>query len=113
MATEITNAVWRVEQGERESFTFPVVDNDDTAFPLAGWSVDAKVKDRPGGTTLYTFPGSAVSVVGNEITLTITAAASTAWTFTHGWFRVVIADDDPDDPQKFRVIAGTLVIDPD
>jgi hypothetical protein len=113
MATEITDAVWRIEQGERETLAFPVLDDDDDPFPIGGWSVDAKIKTRPGGDTLHTFPAADITIASNQITLRIPAATSAAWTFTSGWFRVVIADDDPDDQQKFRVLSGTFVVDPD
>lgn len=112
MAQE-TVAPWRIQQGERKTLSAPIIDDNDDPFSVNGWTVDVKIKDRPGGTTLYTFPDEQVTVTGGStIELLIPAAVSAAWTFTTGWYRVMVSDDDPDDPQAFQVLSGTFVVDP-
>lgn len=107
---------WRVEQGEREQLVIPVLD-DTAAANITGWTVDAQIKNRAGGDTLYTWPAGLayVSASGTSVTITIPAAVSAAWVWRIGWWRVVITDpaSDPDDPTVHRIIEGPLVIDPD
>lgn len=116
MSADTTEFPWLVEAGERETLTFPILDGNGVAVAIPGWTVDAKIKTRPGGAVLYTFPTSAITVtttVGSTVRLIIPASVSAAWTFTTGWYRVKVADDDPDDPNAFRVLAGPLIVDPD
>lgn len=107
---------WRLEAGERAEISFPVVDADDVPVDVEGWTVDAKIRTRPGGTVLYTFPADYVSIDSSGlVTVTIPAPVSAAWVFTNGWYRVVITDPNssPDDPNAQRVLQGVVVIDPD
>jgi hypothetical protein len=107
---------WRVEAGERETLTFTVLDADGQLFPLDGWAASATIRDRPGGTLLYTFPAEnvAVDTDENSIVLTVPAPVSAGWTFTLGHYSVFITDPatDPDDPATYRVLAGAFVVDP-
>ena len=105
---------WRIEQGERERLAIPV-SKDGSPQDLAGWTIDAKIKDRKGGAELYVFPPELIEVDGSTITLTVPVPVSAAWTWTVGWWRVVITapDPDPDDPDSSRVIQGPFLVDRD
>lgn len=106
---------WRIEQGEREVIRIPVLDDENADYPIEGWTVDATIKDRPGGTVIYTWPVEQITVTGNIIELVLPAAASLAWTWTVGWWRVKITDptSDANDRTVYRVIQGPLVVEPD
>lgn len=113
---DTTTFAWRIEAGERSEISFPVVDADNTPVDVEGWTVDAKIRNRPGGTVLYTFPVDYVSIDSSgTVTVTIPAPISASWAFTSGWYRVVITDPNSsaDDPNAQRVVQGVLVVDPD
>jgi hypothetical protein len=113
---DTTTYGWRIEAGERSEISFPVLDSAGDEVDVEGWTVDAKIRTRPGGTVLYTFPTDYVSIDSSgTVTVTIPAPVSKAWAFTAGWYRVVITDPDSslDDPDSQRVVQGVVVIDPD
>jgi hypothetical protein len=116
MATDTKIEGWRVEKGERETLTFPVLDVAGEPFPIDGWEVTATIRDRPGGTLLYTFPAEQAVVNSDENTvqLVLPAPVSTAWSWWTGWYSIFIQDPDtdPDDPAAYRVLAGPFVVDP-
>lgn len=116
MADDTTDYAWRVEAGEREILNFSIQNAEGETTPIPGWSVDAKIYDRPGGNVLYTFPSADAALVGGGagIRLKIPAAVSAAWQFTSAWYRVVVTDPVtvPADPDTQRVLQGTLVVDP-
>ena len=113
--SDTTDFAWRVEQGERETIHIPILDSDNAEYLIDGWEVDATIKDRPGGTVLYTWPGEQITVNGNIIELVVPAAVSLTWTWTVGWWRVKITDptSDENDPTVYRVIQGPFVVEPD
>jgi hypothetical protein len=115
MAADTRLQPWRIEKGERESVTFPVLDVDGNPFPIDGWNVTATVRTRPNGALLYTWPSQNVTVDpdNNAIVLVIPAPTSTAWTFTTGHYSVQITDpgSDPADPSTYRVLHGVFVVD--
>jgi hypothetical protein len=107
---------WRIEQGERERLEIPILNADGDPFVITGWTVDAKVKTEPGGTVLYTWPASSITIASNLLTLEIPGPVSAAWTWTTGWWRAVITEPnpaDPADPDVHRVIQGTFIMDRD
>ena len=109
-----TEKLWRIKAGQREQRTFTVVD-DATLVDVTGWQVDARIRSRPGGPVVYTFPAEHVTTDGAAVTLTIPAPTSAVWTWPSGWYRCVLTAPagDPDDPQRSRVLEGVFVIDPD
>jgi hypothetical protein len=104
---------WRVERGERETATFPVLTGADL-FPIEGWSVSAQILDRDDE-LLYDFPTDHASVNpdDNTVQLLIPAPVSALWTWTTARYRVEISDpsSDPADPATYRVLQGVLVLD--
>lgn len=105
---------WRLEQGERERLEIPVLGPDDTEHDITGWVVDAQVKTSPGGETLYTWPPELITVDGHVITLLVPGPTSAAWTWSTGWWRVVVTEPspaDPADPDTFRIIQGSILVD--
>lgn len=120
MSTPVTHTLyypWRIEAGEREVLSFPVL-NGTTPFPIPGYTADCKIKDRPGGTVLYTFPAglAVVSVDGLTVTLTVPPPISLAWTFRYGWWRLKVTEPTPADPLNpniQRIANGPLLVVPD
>ena len=106
---------WRVEQGERTRITIPILDSAGDPYDVTGWAVDAQIKAAPGGCSLYTWPAELITIDGAEVELVIPAAVSSLWTWTSGWWRVVITDpnSNPADLDTYRVIQGdfTLLLD--
>ncbi len=116
-APDTTTWTWHVEAGERQVLVIPVLDDTNAEFSVLGWTVDAKIKTRPGGETLYTWPAEHAEITdgGVSVTLTIPGPVSEAWLFREAWYRVEISDpaSDPDDPSVERILQGQLVVDPD
>lgn len=114
--------VWRIEAGERERLSIPVLAEDDGPADLTGYLIDAQIKISQGGAVLYTFPAEHISVEVPEdpelppnIVLLIPAPVSAAWPWSVGWWRLLITapDADPDDPDTHRIIAGPFIVSPD
>lgn len=108
---------WRIEAGEREVLVIPVLDDDNAEFAITGWTVDAQIKTRAGGETLYTWPAEHAQITdgGTTVTLTIPGPVSATWMFRTAWYRVEVTDpgSDPDDPGVERILQGPLEVDPD
>lgn len=103
---------WRIEQGEIETLTIPVLDGDDAAVTVTGWTVDAAVKTGPGGPVLYTWPAELAVAAGTTVTLTIPPAVSSAWVWRSAYYRVKVVDPG-DATQVHRILQGPIVVDPD
>jgi hypothetical protein len=116
-SVDTTYFVWRIEQGEKETLIIPVVDAANSLYFIPGWTIDAKIKTRAGGETLYEWPDEYAQITNGDafVTLTIPAPVSDAWTFRNGWFRVVVSDpsSDPDNPTSERILQGPFVVDAD
>ncbi len=114
---DTTTWSWRVEAGEREVLVIPVLDDANTEFSIAGWTVDAQIKTQPGGIPLYTWPAEHAEITdeGTTVTLTIPGPVSATWMFREGWYRVEVTDpnSDTDDPNTQRILQGDFVLDPD
>lgn len=111
-----TDYAWRVTADQREQRSFDVFEGS-AEVDITGWDVDAKIRTRPGGLVLHTFPAErAVIEDDGRVTCTIPAPVSAAWAWTTGWYRIKVTDPaspDPDDPARSRVLQGPLVVDPD
>jgi hypothetical protein len=109
---DTTEFVWRVEQGEREILEIPVLDNG-APLDVTGWTIDAMVKTEPGGEVLHTFPAERIDVAGHVVTLTVPGPVSASWSWTVAWWRVVITEPspaDPDNPDSQRVVKGPFLV---
>lgn len=111
--------VWplTVEQGEKEVYPFPILLGGEAA-DVAGWTIDAKIKTRPGGPVLHTFiatgENAEVKILegGTTLELTINPAVSAAWTWTSGWYRIKLTD--PGDATNVqRVVEGAFIVNQD
>lgn len=113
-AVDTAEYAWRVEQGEREQLEIPVLDNG-VPRDLTGWTIDAVIKTEPGGTVLYTFPAAQIVVDEHLIRLIVPGPVSAAWTWSVGWWRVLITAPDPDpvDPETYRVVKGPFLVERD
>lgn len=114
-SVDTTYFVWRIEQGEKETLIIPVYDASNSLFFIPGWTIDAQIKTRAGGETLYTWPAEYAQVTNGDafVTLTIPGPVSAAWTFRTGYFRVVVSDPDSDvdNPTAERILQGPFVMD--
>lgn len=113
--TDVTTYTWSVPAGSLESIQFAVLDALGPR-PVPGWTVDAKIKDRPGGTVLHTFPSdmAVLSGDGTTVTLTIPGDVSAAWTFTNAWFRVKVINPAVLVPvEQRRILSGPLIVLPE
>lgn len=109
---------WRIEAGERETLTVPILDDAGQPFSIAGWTVDCKIRanHRRGATTLYTFPTEGIAVNTTSVTLDIPAAVSASWNWELGWYRLKITDPatvTAGAPNTQRVLQGVFVVDSD
>lgn len=114
MATDTQDYIWEVEQDETETLYTPVADGD-TPLTVTGWTVDAKIRVNPGGPVIYTFPGSAIEITGDDdniVKLTLHASVSAAWAFSVAWLRIKITDPDSPigEPVRYRVLQGHVLI---
>lgn len=103
---------WTISQSELVKLQVPVTDGSGQAFDVTGWSVDAKIKDAPGGTVLYTWSNINIVVSGTTVTLIVPWTDSSTWTFTGGWYRVKIIHPT-DSSQVYRILQGIVQVQPD
>lgn len=113
-AIDTARFVWCIEAGETEGLTIPVLDGG-SPLDITGWTVDAQIKRKPGGTAVYTFTPDLISTANSAVKLRLPPAASVGWTFTTAWFRVKLIDptSPPSDPTIYRILQGPVVINPD
>lgn len=113
---DTTSYTWRIEAGERERLSIPVLTAESAAADLTGYTIDAKIKTAQGsGVVLYDFPPEHITVEDGTISLLIPAPVSAAWFWSIGWWRVLITAPvvDPDDPDTHRIVQGPFIVDPD
>jgi hypothetical protein len=115
VSTTTRSYAWRISQGAREQLNIPILDGDLTPVTLTGYTVDAVIKDQPGGEVLYTWPAEDVEIAGTAVLLSIPAPVSAEWIWHVGWYRVKLQAPvvDPDDPPVSRVLQGVIVLDLD
>lgn len=112
-----TVAEWQINANAREQRTFDVLNGADDEVDITGWTVDARIRTRPGGITLHTFPDEMIEVdPSGQVTLTIPAPTSAAWAWPTGWYRIRVEDPDSpdaDNPDASRTLQGPVVVNPD
>jgi hypothetical protein len=115
LAADVREYDWRVKQDTRELLTVPIIDDSGDPFLLDGWVVDAKIKDRPGGVVLYTWPEVDIYIDEDKVSLLIPAPVSRAWLWRAGWYRLKLVDPASSltDPAISRVLQGAISIDLD
>lgn len=86
-----------IKQGTTTEIRIP--DVKDSAGVLitnwAGFSVKAQVRERPESTTVlheWTSAGGTVTFSGSAVVLSVPAATSAAWSWTHGRYDVELTD---------------------
>ena len=112
-----TVAEWQITANAREQRTFDVLDGENDEVDISGWTVDARIRTRPGGLTLHAFPEDMISIdPSGQVTLTVPAPVSKAWAWTTAWYRIRVEDPDSpdaDDPDASRTLEGPVVVKPD
>lgn len=103
---------WEIAAGVLTQLNIPVLDSAGELFTVNGWSVDAKVKTRPGGSVLHTWQPADIAVAGTSVTLTVLPATSLAWRFTASHYRVKIIHPS-DATQIYRILQGRFDVLPD
>lgn len=107
----VTTYDWTTPQGALDRRSIPVF-NSSGLFPVDGWTVDAKIKDEPGGTVLHAWSLGDISAVGFYVTLTILPATSLGWAFVRGWYRVKVIHPS-DATQVSRILQGKFTVSDD
>lgn len=100
-------------QGSTWGISWPVVDDDDQPLDLTGWSVRAQVRPRTdSGTVLWEWSTAAnsASVSGAAVTLRLTAAQSSAFTFSRAVYDIELTDGDGN---VYRVAQGHVEVSPE
>lgn len=112
---DTTTAAWRITANAKEQRSFDVLNSVDDEVDITGWTVDARIRTRPGGAVLHTFPADMIQIDSDQVILTVPAPVSGAWAWTTGWYRVVVSDPDSpaENPDKSRTLQGPVVVDPD
>lgn len=112
LTSDVREYDWHVRQATRERLIIPILGEN---VDITDWTVDAKIKTQPGGAVLYTWPTGDIAVAAQEVTLTIPAPVSAAWTWGTSWYRVKLIDPDSpaDNPAVSRVLQGAIVLDLD
>ncbi len=81
-----------VNQGETFSFSVRWVGAD-----LSGCTAKMQIKTAPGGTAIATFtssPASGIVISGDTVTVTVSAAMSTGWTFASSVYDLLLTLSD-------------------
>jgi len=115
LSSDVRTDTWRVRQAAQERLVVPILKADGSPQDITGFAVDAKIKTEPGGTVLYTWPLADLDIDGDELTLSIPAPVSAAWTWHAGWYRVKLTDpaSPAEDPSVSRVLQGAIFLDLD
>jgi len=79
----------RVVQGQTWTTTITLTDENDVAIDLTGYTAKMEIRDKPGG-QLYLSLTPTVTAATGTITMTITAAQSVLFTFTHAAYDLKI-----------------------
>lgn len=97
-----------LQQGVASGYAWPIVDAAGQPADLTGWSAASQVRDqeRPTGTLLHEFTAA---IVDSTVTITWTAAESLAWTFSFGFWDVLLID--PEGVPRQIVAQGTVSVD--
>ena len=99
-----------INQGADFSVTFPVLDTGDQPQDLAGWSARAQVRDRDTDPEpLHDFADE-LAVTESDIVLTVPAAVSSAWSWTHGRYDLELVSPSGG---VTRLVEGAVIMRPE
>lgn len=110
----------KIEQGtDWPGVAFTMTDADGAPYPVSGCTAKAQIRKYPGDTTvLFTWsssPGAGeglITLVDDQVILSVTAAQSSAWSFDKGRYDVELTNPAaPPGRQVTRVAAGTVYVD--
>lgn len=84
----------KINQGESWETIFPVVDSLNEPVNITGWSARAQVRHGPLEPVLYEWSAgnSNLTLSGSAVTLTVTPAVSSTWSFTEGSYDLELTD---------------------
>lgn len=96
-----------IKQGAFWSRAWPITDEvTDLPQDLTGWTAAAKVRGTASGTLLADL---APTTSGSSVVITVSAATSLTWTWTHGVFDLLLTDDAG---VTYQVVGGTVTLRP-
>lgn len=113
---DTTTKLWPITAGAKEQRAFDVLNPSDVGVDITGWTVDAKIRSRPAGLVVHTFPTDMITVNSSgHVVLTVPAPISKAWTWANGWYRIVVTPPSSpvENPDSSRVLQGPVVVSPD
>jgi len=104
-----------IEQGSDWALTFPVLDSEDEPVDVSAWSARAQVRARAEDATILhdwtsTSPTGGIKLGLQGITLSVTAAQSSAWTWRRGVWDLELVDPDG---VVTRIAKGRVHVDPE
>lgn len=84
----------RINQGEDWETAFPVIDSDDEPVDVTGWSARAQIRHGPFEPVLYEWSAgnSNVTLSGSTVTLKVSSAVSSTWSFIEGSYDLELTD---------------------
>lgn len=103
----------RINQGETFQLAVPVLDANGNPVSLSGMTARGQVRAYArSGTALYEWSGTNgnLALDGNNVVLTVPAAASTAWIFRTGEWDLEIIDTDGN---TTRLVEGYVIVHPE
>lgn len=107
----------RIAQGSTWSVTFPVLDESgDPMSSLAGWTARAQIRESVSSATVLfewhsdgTKPG-AVDLSDGQVTLSVTSAQSSAWTWARGVYDLELVSPSG---EVWRPVGGRVRVSPE
>lgn len=113
---DVVTSTWPIVAGAKSQRAFDVLNSVDVGVDITGWTVDARIRSRPAGLVLHTFPTDMITVNSSgHVVLVVPAPISKAWTWAIGWYRIVVTPpaSPVDNPDASRVLQGPVVVYPD
>lgn len=106
------NYTIELNQGETSALMFPVLDGFGAPVNVTGWTGKAQIRSAPHiPTVLYEWSAANgnITVSGTTVTLRVSAADSTAWTWLAGVYDLILTDTNGN---VYRIAEGAVEIDP-
>jgi hypothetical protein len=103
----------RINQGETFQLEVPVLDDDDDPASLAGLVARGQIRAHARSAAVFyewSLANSNIALDGNDVILTVPAAASSLWTFRTGSWSVELTDGAG---ITTRLIEGLVIVHPE